>query len=59
MSSFIPTNEHNYEVYTTYSDTPVYFETFKDADHFARLNGGTITNLTTYEVVRTYVEQYD
>lgn len=59
MNNFIPTSEHNYEVTVAYSDIPVYFETFKEADHFARLNAGTIINLTTYEVVRAYVEDYE
>lgn len=59
MNSFIPTYEHNYEVTVDYSDTHLYFDTFEEADHFARLNAGMITNLNTLEVVRVYVKQYD
>ena len=58
-NNFIPTNDSNYEVTVAYSDRSLYFEYFKDADHFARLNAGTITDLRTYEVIRTYVEDYD
>lgn len=59
LNKFLPDHESNYEVFTSYSDTPVYFDKKDDAIHFARLNTGTVTNLNTFEVIATFVEQYD
>lgn len=58
-NNFIPTKDSNYEVIVGYSDRSLYFDYFKDADHFARLNAGTIVDLRTYEIVRVYVEDYE
>jgi len=56
MLSFIPLSTHNFVVTVPYSTESVYFDTFTEADQFARLNEGTVRNKITYKILSTYKE---
>lgn len=59
MLSFIPLSTHQFVVTVPYSEESVYFDNYKEADQFARLNEGTVRNLITYKVISSYKECYE